>query len=114
MLGGPEEEGSLARVGGKEAVTRRKMCSAVAWPVTSRGPHWHSASRVRWRPIPSPTHPWRGSPPSLGPDPDLVPPTSPSKPQSQDAAHKMLAGATRPCPWRREGSDHAELPQKGS
>ena len=37
-MGGHEEEGSLARAQAKERdITQRKLCSAVAWPVTSRG-----------------------------------------------------------------------------
>lgn len=48
LLGGCGRKGSLFRdQGGEGAVTQRKMCSRVAWPVTSRGPHWHSAPRVR-------------------------------------------------------------------
>lgn len=37
-MGGHEEKGSLARGRGKEkGITQRKLCSVVAWPVTSRG-----------------------------------------------------------------------------
>lgn len=83
LLGGHGGEGSIARGQGEEgAISQRKMWFGMAWPVASRGPHWHSAPRVKWHQIPSPTPifhpPMHGQPmpltrPQQAPEPGCTP-----------------------------------------
>lgn len=80
LLGEHGGEGSIARGQGEEGAVQRKMWSGMAWPVASRGPHWHSAPRVKWQQIPSPTpifHPPMEGQPWLEPDQDPMSLASP-------------------------------------
>lgn len=91
-MAGRGAEGSPRGQGGEEAVTQRKM----AWPVASRG---HTLALISWGEMapdqraPTPvSHPLMKEQCVWGQTRTPRLPPAPSRPQSQGAAHKMLAG----------------------
>ena len=82
---GMKKRGLLPGPRVKRGTSPRESC-ALQWPGQSpaggRDPLWHSSPRIRRHQIPFPTHPRRNNPPSLGPNLDPMPPTSPARPES--------------------------------